>query len=353
MVERRGSMLPPLLGGVLAAAVGAAVALYLFPQGWQPGTDAIDSRLVALESRPEAPDAAAVSRAIEEALGPVRARLDALEAADSLDAAALQQQMEDLTQRIEAAEAFDLDAIEQRLQGLTTRIEAAETDAPGPDMGPLERGLDEVTARLAALEETRGADITAAVQAALAEAEAAQQARAEELDATADALASEQARLSARLALTDLSVAAESGAPAPDALSRVTAVSEAPAPLGAFAEGLPTLAELQSDFPEAARRALAAAPVSQDADLGDRVLGFLRSQSGARSLAPRAGNDPDAILSRAEAAVRDGRLVEALDEIDALPPAAAAELADWRARAERRTEAIAALAEMQARLGSE
>jgi hypothetical protein len=82
-------------------------------------------------------------------------------------------------------------------------------------------------------------------------------------------------------------------------------------------------------------------------------MSFLRSQTGARSLAPRAGDDPDAVLSRAEAAVRDGRLREALAELEALPPAAAAELAPWRARAEQRVEALDALDEMQARLGSE
>ena len=75
---------------------------------------------------------------------------------------------------------------------------------------------------------------------------------------------------------------------------------------------------------------------------------FLRSQAGMRSLAPREGDDPDAILSRAEAAVRAGELQTAIDEIGKLPETGQTAMADWVADAKARldvTQAAASLSE--------
>ena len=343
----------PALVGLIAGAIGAVAVLYFLPEGWPRESAELESRVSALESQPTGPDTATLSGMIADEVAPLREQVEAFDPADAGALAALEDRLAALEESLQEVDGVDLDAFDQRLQSLAARIEAAESDAPGPDLGPLERALDDLSARLTDFDDSREEDIRAAVSEALEGERAAQEARAQALDDAADALASEQARLAARMALTELSIAAESGAPAPDALSRIGAVAETPAAMDAFADGLPTLAELQADFPEAARRALIAAPVRQDAPLSDRVSGFLRSQVGARSLAPRAGSDPDAVLSRAEAAVRDGRLSVALEEIDALPPAAAAELSDWRARAEQRVNALEALGEMQARLGSE
>jgi hypothetical protein len=87
--------------------------------------------------------------------------------------------------------------------------------------------------------------------------------------------------------------------------------------------------------------------------MGDRIATFLRNQTGARSLTPRDGMTTDAILSRAEAAVRRADLDAALTELDDLPPAPAAAMADWRAQLETRQAALAALADLAARLGQD
>jgi hypothetical protein len=363
--SRAGTFLALVLGGLLAALIGAAASQYFFPHGWWTDTVELERRVTALEARPSGPDAAALEGAlapfalrldsVEGNLATLGQRLETLEAVEPADVTALEARLAGLAERLEAAEAVDVDAIDRRLQALGARIEAAEADAPGPDLQPLERALDELAGRLDALEATRAVEIAAAaeaaVEASLEEARAAQQARVAELDAAADALAADQARLDARAALTELSVAAETGQPAPDALARLSAVADPPEALAAFADGVPTLGALQADFPAYARQALRAAPVAPGAPAGDRVLNFLRAQTGARSLAPRAGADPDAVLSRAEAAVRAGRLRDALEEIAALPPDAAAEVEPWRVRAERRQAAMEALAATQARLG--
>jgi hypothetical protein len=86
-----------------------------------------------------------------------------------------------------------------------------------------------------------------------------------------------------------------------------------------------TLAKLQDAIPEVSRAALTASPADADAGLG----GFLKRQLGARSVAPREGNDPDAILSRVEGAVRKGQLADALSEAEALPQEAKSAMSDW------------------------
>ena len=80
------------------------------------------------------------------------------------------------------------------------------------------------------------------------------------------------------------------------------------------------------------------------------MTSFLRSQLGARSLVPREGNDPDAVLSRVEAAAREGRMSDALAEVEALPEEGRAELAEWVSQVQSRQEAVSAAHELSAAL---
>ncbi|MDB6452738.1 COG4223 family protein [Falsirhodobacter sp. 20TX0035] len=149
-------------------------------------------------------------------------------------------------------------------------------------------------------------------------------------------------------ALTRIAGALDSGTPYTSAVEEIRAAGlEVPQPLVDGAEGVPALTTLQQEFPEASRAALdASLKVDGGTGIGNRLGAFLRAQTGARSLAPREGNDPDAILSRAEAAVQEGNLNAALDEIGNLPLEGQAALSDWRALAERRMAAVDALAQM-------
>ena len=115
-----------------------------------------------------------------------------------------------------------------------------------------------------------------------------------------------------------------------------------PEALSANAEsGIATQGSLIETFPSVARAALSAArsDATENAEGTNRVATFFANQLGARSVAPREGDDPDAVLSRAEAAVRDGNLDTALSELSALPEAAQAAVADWQASASTRLEA--------------
>ncbi len=77
---------------------------------------------------------------------------------------------------------------------------------------------------------------------------------------------------------------------------------------------------------------------------------FLRTQSGVRSLEPREGTDPDAVLSRAEAALHNADIAAALTELQGLPPEGQGAMADWVARANQRMAAAEAAAALAATL---
>ena len=88
---------------------------------------------------------------------------------------------------------------------------------------------------------------------------------------------------------------------------------------------------------------------AEDTAIG-RVGAFLRGQVGGRSLSPRAGDDPDAVLSRAEAALREDDLHGAVEELRALPEPARDMFEDWMQAATARAEADAALQTIRAGL---
>nr|WP_237398888.1 mitofilin family membrane protein [Rhodovulum sulfidophilum] len=129
---------------------------------------------------------------------------------------------------------------------------------------------------------------------------------------------------------------------------------EVPEALTAVAgKGVETLPELQDSFPAAARDALETALKEQAAGgVGDKFAAFLRSQLGVRSLTPKEGDDADAVLSRAEAALREGDLRAALSELDGLDDGARAEMAGWIDAARARADAVEAAQSLEQTLNS-
>lgn len=154
-------------------------------------------------------------------------------------------------------------------------------------------------------------------------------------------------------ALTSITAAISGGQPFASGLSELEAngMSDISAALTDTADtGVVTLINLQTRFPDAARTALSVARADGTDEAAGGVSSFLRRQLGARSVAPREGSGPDAVLSRAEAAVRDGELADALSEIDTLPENAKAAMQDWLADARARQAADAAAQDLSQRL---
>ena len=108
-----------------------------------------------------------------------------------------------------------------------------------------------------------------------------------------------------------------------------------------------SLPQLQDSFAPAARAALAASLQAQMGEtMGERLSTFLFAQTGARSLTPRDGSDPDAVLSRIEDRLRAGDVAAARAQIAELPEPGQQALAEWATEADRYSAGQAALADL-------
>ena len=147
-----------------------------------------------------------------------------------------------------------------------------------------------------------------------------------------------------RALLARVQAALDSGADFSATLGELSELGiEIPADLSSASGGVTTLAVLQSTFPDNARTALNAAIRAQaEAGQTDRFTAFLRTQLGARSLEPKDGDDADAVLSRAEAALKSGDVAGALSELEDLSKVAKIEMAGWIKTARARQAAVGA-----------
>ena len=323
---------PLVGGGVLAAGLGYFAAW----SGYGQNTEDFAPLLAEQTARIEALDETVA------ALPPVP------ELPEMPDLAPLEAQISELRETAEA----QLGGLGEQLAGLDSRLTAVER-APAGDgtvsntaITSIERELDglrtEIAAQQARIQEMadQAAADLAAAQAQTAAIEAEAQAAAEAAQAEAEA-----AMIAA--AVAEVRIAMETGEPFEPALSDLQATGIAvPEALAAVAvEGLPTQTALTEVFPDLARAALATARAEGVGQEDGGGLGsFLRNQFNVRSVEPREGDDPDAVLSRAEAALRGGDLGTTIAEIAALPDPVKAGFADWLATAQARTDALAAVA---------
>jgi len=118
-------------------------------------------------------------------------------------------------------------------------------------------------------------------------------------------------------------------------------------------EGVPTYQELRDSFAEAARSALNAARDELNESEGFTGIGnYLRKQFQARSVTPKTGDDADAVLSRAEQALRENDLNGALNELHALPDAARDQMQPWIDQARERQDALEQLDILSQEIGN-
>ncbi|MEL6550820.1 MAG: hypothetical protein AAFQ54_11305 [Pseudomonadota bacterium] len=307
-VEKRGGM-SALLGGAIAAVLGFILAQAV-PNGWPVTADT----------------------EITDALADADAGL-ASSLAEKLDASALEplsQQIAALSAQIDtlsAEAAAGRDALEGRIAALEDRpiVDLSSLD----NSGAVEAELEALRAEIASV----SAEAQRQIEEARNEATILEQNAADAAEAAAR-----------RAALSRVLAALDSGVPYEATLSEFAQISEAEIPealVAAAAEGVPTLSNLQEEFPPLAREALAAMRAENAG--GENTMGnFFRNQFGVRSLSPQDGDTPDAILSRVEGALSAGRLGDALAEIGTLPESGAAILAPWVSRAETRLAAFSA-----------
>lgn len=284
------------------------------------------------------------------------------------------------------AEAFrlettaKLDGLEQNVTNLgshvnmnTDKVGALTSQiSNGPDAAVIAQSLDDLSAKVAQMDQGLAAldarlsdltqealnaaiskDVVDGYQKELVDLQASLKAQREQVETmvqTAQAKEAEVAQISqntlTRAALTRVDTALQSGRPYAAALAEYETVIGAPAPdaLAQFAQdGLVSMSALSDEFVDSARAALNAARASQSPDetaAGSRLGSFFKSQLQARSVTPKEGSDADAVLSRAEAALKDGRLSDSLAELDMLPDASKEKMMSWIATAAARQNAL-------------
>lgn len=149
------------------------------------------------------------------------------------------------------------------------------------------------------------------------------------------------------VAVTRLQAAIETGKSYADLLAQIAkdaAVDIPEALLKPADQGVTPLLQLQQEFPEAARKGLKASIKAEAGDgIGNKLVAFVEAQLGARSLEEKPGDDPDAVLSRAEAALNRGQLQESVDLVRKLPAEGIAAMSGWLSKAEARLAAYQAL----------
>ncbi|HEY0214520.1 MAG TPA: hypothetical protein VGC40_13190 [Paenirhodobacter sp.] len=328
---KRSGFAPLVLGGVIAALIGAGGTIYALPHlppqlaGFLPRAlpdtttfdtalaeqkaqiDSLKAEIATLRSTPPTADLSGVQGALDEANSGIRTLTD-------------------------------------RLNALETRPVTASDGTPMGDSAALQSQIDGLRQQIASAgqaDTTTQQQITEAANTARAQIDAVQ-AEAQKLRADAESAVQ---RSIAQAAIARVAAALQSGVPLAPALADAEAAGlTVPAALKA---PIPSLPLLQSSFPEAARAALTAARKSTAGEsFWQRAGAFVMAQTGARSVVPREGDGADAVLSRIQAWVDAGDIRKAIAETEALPQAAQAMLSGWITQAQTRIAAGDAMVEL-------
>jgi len=318
VIEKKGGFFPILLGGVAAGALGFGASAYMEPKSWPFGDGSAGAEL----------ESTIQSQAAE--LETLQEQIASLEGKFATSAA-----LEETTGAVSAIQG-SVDEVSANLSGLDDRLTKLEALPAASGDGESQASLLAFESEMQSLREVVE-DQKAALEAAAAEAASTQQSAEEALRMEA-----------ARAALGLIQIAGDTGQPFATALNEFKANSDTDIPSildEVASSGVPTLAQVQADVADNARRALSVS--RSEAEKPDSVSGrlsaFLKSQTGARSLTPQEGDDADAVLSRVEGAVKNGQLTDAMAELETLPEVGRAEMSDWISAVNTRLEALNAI----------
>ena len=312
---------PMFLGGLCAGAIGFGIAILpdYFNSNDQLGSLLLDQKeihdqIISLSETVSELTNIGPSANFSEELDPFRISLSKLSADIMVNSSAQEQEITALKERIYLLENRPLNG------GVSASV-----------IQSYERELTQIRA-----------EIEAIVNKAAGEIEQAQ-GEAAMLEVAAQAISQENVAASA---LIGIEAAISNGTGYSTLLEELKLILglNVPEVLSANAQlGVVSLNKLQDEFPKLARVSLQAARREGD---GTGFGAFLKAQLGFRSLFPREGTSPDAVLSRAEASVAAGNLQVALVELIDLPKSGQLVLQDWSERARTRLSVLNALSEL-------
>ena len=346
--RKSSGFFPTLLGGAIAAALGFGAAYYILPRGISDETTAAltdqQAKLTGVADTVTKVETSLTQRleTLSKKVGAIEPEIDTLKASvetlqgdlgERLDAVSVE--MKKTAEQVSALEARVLE-IEKRPIADTKGAAAAAVAAYEGELQALRAQLEDQKKQF----EDLSAEVTARINNA--------KEQAGEIQKTAEETAK---AATARAAISRIEAALEAGGGFETALSEfseATGITPPAALQNAAKNGVTSLANLQASFPEAARTALAVSIRTTAGDgTVDRLTAFLKSQVSPRSLEPREGDDPDAVLSRAEAELKAGDLEKALVTLKSLPDDGRVAMADWLEKAQARVDAQKALAELK------
>ncbi len=339
-----------MFGGLIAAAVGFGTSRYT-TQDWPfgPGTEPVDYQALITEQAEKVDAQAETLSAHTETLTAQSALIETQASTVETiagDLAVTSEQVTALTERFDNLAEINVGELPKDVQELIEGQRAQIGQLNEELAGVSQLAREEISALQA--------EMNTITELANSQIETAEQTKAEAERAEQEAQRAAE-RAAARGALNDISNALANGGSFADALPVIAPAAEVPEALSAVAdEGVATTQTLQNVFPDAARNALSSSARAEAPEgLVGRLQVFAKDQLGARSLVPREGDDPDAVLSRAEAAVRTGDLPAAIELVGALPEVAQESFADWMAQAQARIDAQEALADLTEALGAD
>jgi hypothetical protein len=358
-----------LAAGLLGGLIGV-VALALF---WNklpvrtaasPDLTQINSRLSKLESAPApAGDAAALGaldsrvKTLEERkvetppdLGDLPSRVARLE--ESINALA-----ETAKEGGSVPDAAALDAkigdLEQKLQGKIDSALAAQQAEGATDLKDLQKEVDALKVKLGALAEAHLAGDTSDLAPQLTTLDqriAKLEAALPQLSTAIDRSAASAKSGAAAIAFANLRNAVAAGRPYAAELAALKSLIPDPGDLGALPShaetGIPTVVELSANLTKLAESAVTPPPA--DTSILDSMVASAKTAISIRRIgADVTGEEPAAVLARAEAALKQGDLEAAMKEVETLPAPSRDAFAHWLDDAKARASANDSLSKLE------
>jgi len=304
---------------------------------------ALDARIKTLEDRKAetAPD-----------LGDLPSRVTRLE--ESINALA-----ETAKEGGSVPDAAALDAkigdLQQKLQGKIDSALAAQQAASTTDLKDVQKELEALKAKLGALAEAHLAGDTSDLAPQLTTLDqriAKLEAALPELSTAIDRSAASAKSGAAAIAFANLRNAVAPGRPYAAELAALKSLIPDPGDLGALPlhadTGIPTTAALAGILTKLAETSAAPPPAPAETSILDSMVASAKSAVSIRRIgADTTGDEPAAVLARAEAALSQGDLAASIKEVESLPAPARDAFAGWLDDAKARASANDSLSKLE------
>jgi hypothetical protein len=245
--------------------------------------------------------------------------------------------------------------LEQRLQGKIDSALAAQQTEGTTDLTDVQKEVEALKAKLGALAEAHLAGDTSDLAPQLTTLDrriAKLEAALPELSTAIDRSSASAKSGAAAIAFANLRNAVAAGRPYAAELTALKSLIPDPGDLGALPghadTGIPTVADLSANLTKLAEASAAPAATPSVTSILDSMVASARSAISIRRIgADVTGDEPGAVLARAEAAMQQGDLAAAIKEVETLPAPSRNALGGWLDDARARASANDTLSKLE------